>query len=216
MSIYSPNKDELDEHLSSSLDYQSNEANIISLLSKRSQTIKDYLDVSSSGESSNYSGASGINKQLSDIDSNIEATWGNINSNIQNIYATKGMHNQNLVQKNNKGLDNVVKKANMQSRALKEIQQDIGSISGEKDDSSLSVKAYNFQYYIFILLTLLIIITTIISFSKSESSMYEWVILAFFCLLIIYRFYDYLKDNLSIWWNSIKDGSVNGVKGMFI
>jgi heme/copper-type cytochrome/quinol oxidase subunit 4 len=205
MSIYLPNKNEIEEHLPSTLDYQNNEAIISSLLTKRSQTIKDFLDVSSSG-TNDYSDATNVTAQLADIDSNIEATWGTINSNIQDIYATKGMHNQTLVNNKNKLLDNVIKRSGVQSRDLQKIQRDIGAINGEKDDSDLSVKTYNFQYYVFIILTLIIIITTIVSLVKSETSIYEWVILAFFCLIIVLRFFSYLKENVPIWWSNFLNG----------
>ena len=214
MSLYLPTKKEIDEHLPSLTEYKKNEAAITSLLSQRSQTIKDYLE-SVSNNGTNAIDESALGKKLNSIDDGLETTWDDINRNIQNIYTTKGMHNQTIIQNKNKKLNELIKQSDQQRKLIQETQKDIASISGEKDDSDLTVNTYGFQYFIFISLTILIVVTTIISVSKSDSHIAEWIILAFFCLLIVYRFYGYLKANAPTMWNSFKNGAIGGINRTF-
>jgi len=63
MSLYLPTKKEIDEHLPSLTEYKKNEAAITSLLSQRSQTIKDYLE-SVSNNGTNAIDESALGKSL--------------------------------------------------------------------------------------------------------------------------------------------------------
>ena len=47
-------------------------------------------------------------------------------------------------------LNELIKQSDQQRKLIQETQKDIASISGEKDDSDLTVNTYGFQYFIFI------------------------------------------------------------------
>ena len=214
MSLYLQKNKEIDEYLPSLTDYKKNEASIISLLSQRSQTLKDYLDaVSNNG--SNITDDSALAKNLTSIDDEIESKWDDINSNLKDIYKIKGMYNQTLMKRNDTTLSEIFKQTHDSRKQIQETQQDIDDIRGEKEDSDLSVDTFGFQYFIFITLTIIITVTTVISASRTETHLAEWIVLVFFCLLIVYRFYGYLRTVVPIWWNNFKGDAIIGINNIF-
>ena len=212
-SPYLYNKPEETEHHSGVLEYSNREATINALLQKRTTILKDYLaevaNNSSSGVNSSLSGT--VVNTLSGIDENVESVLDEISEKMHDDYSKKGIHNQLLISRKNEQLGDVVKKTTIESQKLKEMQRELQALGGEDSDTSLAVKTYDFQYFVFLILTLLIVVTTIVSASKSSISSVEFVILAFFCAIVVYRFFGYLKENVPIWWNKI----ANSVKGTF-
>ena len=214
MSLFLQKKKEMEEDLPSLTDYKKNEASIISLLKQRSQILKDYLDtVSNNG--SNTTDDDSLAKNLTTIDDSIDSKWDDINNNLQDIFKIKGIHSETLMRKKNITLSQLFKQTDSRRKQIQETQQNIEAIRGEKEDSDLTVNAYGFHYFIFITLTIVITVTTVISASKSDTHLAEWIILVFFCLLIVYRFYEYLTTALPIWWSNFKGDAIIGINRTF-
>jgi hypothetical protein len=202
-SPYLYTKREETKHYDGVFEYDNREGEINALLQKRASVLKDYLEDIANNSQSMSSNRLRQQKTLTGLDNNLESVLDEISQNIYSDYLSKGIHNQNIVSRKNEQLNNIIEKATIESEKIKKIQKDIHALSGEKNESGLAIKAYNVQYMVFIILTLIIVITTIISVFKSGVTRAEIGILVVFLASLIYRFYNYLKENVGIWLNEI-------------
>ena len=172
------------EKLPSIAELHTLEKEIQSLLVSYKITHQEYLDIIVS-KGTPYN----AEKKLVDLDQmnqSILSLVDKAKSKITQLYP-EGIKNQDNITLDNEKLNDIIQNMKEESDKLEELLGNLVSVEGENQSASTEKKSAYYQYVVFAILSMVVMALTIKTFTTSDSSSIETIILVIAGALILYH-----------------------------
>ena len=160
------------------------EKEIHALLASYEQTQQEYMNMLVS--EGKLQQAEKKLKTLNDMNASILSLIDTAKNKMAELYP-KGIKNQNLITLDNTKMNRIIHDMNKEDRKLNNLLRKLRSAEGENKSATLQQNSAYYQYVVFAILSVVILVLTIKTFASSGSSFIETIILVIAAALVLYH-----------------------------
>ena len=160
------------------------EKEIHTLLGSYKRTQQEYMHILASKEKSNN--AEKKLKTLNNMNASILSLVAKAKDKIAQLYH-KGIKNQDKITLDNVKLNRIIQNMKKEDNKLNKLVRKLRSADGENKNASLQKNSDYYQYVVFSILSLVVLILTIKTFTTMGSSFIETIILVIAGALVLYH-----------------------------